>query len=355
MGYSERLVKFGRKNFRPEGWFWLMQSSDLAPGQAKALSFAGRDLALYRSEAGQVRALDAFCPHMGAHLGDGIVEGESLRCLFHNWKFSSGGKCVEIPCQKMVAGVPALTSYQVTDRYGLIWLWTGAPGAASELPVPPELRQLEIESSLGTPFAKNCHPNVVMINAIDAHHFNTVHKLLVDLKMKPEIQDERSIRFHNINRVVEKTWFTRFISRFYAGALTYDMTYWYGHTGTVTLGPDFLHFYIMFALRPTSDGATEGQTILLTKKRPGFFGAIINRILLAATKIVGNYFAKGDTVIFSKIKFDLRTPIAADQPILEFASHYEKQRPAFIFESPQTETPSVLSRHSEGPTREVVP
>jgi hypothetical protein len=170
-----------------------------------------------------------------------------------------------------------------------------------------------------------------MINAIDAHHFNTVHKLVVDLQMKTEVQDSRSIRFHNVNRVDQKTWFTRLISRFYAGALTYDMTYWYGHTGTVTLGPDFLHFYIMFALRPTIDGLTEGQTILLTKRRPGLVGAILNRILLAATKLVGNYFAKGDTVIFSKIRFNLRTPVAADQPILEFADHYEKQNPATIF------------------------
>jgi hypothetical protein len=85
-------------------------------------------------------------------------------------------------------------------------------------------------------------------------------------------------------------------------------------------------------LRPTMDGTTEGQTVLLTKRRTGFFGALTNRILLAATKVVGNYFAKGDTVIFSKIKFNLRTPVSADQPILEFASHYEKQRAAFIFE-----------------------
>jgi phenylpropionate dioxygenase-like ring-hydroxylating dioxygenase large terminal subunit len=342
MSYQERLGKFGVKDFRPEGWFWLMPSNELRAGQAKAVTFAGRDFAVFRTASGKVQALDAYCPHMGAHLGDGIVEGESLRCLFHNWKFAASGKCVEIPCQKTVAGVPPVARFEVLDRHGLIWLWTGAAGTQDALPVPPELKGVDVATSLGTPFVKNCHPNVVMINAIDAHHFNTVHKLVVNLKMQAEVQDARSIRFRNVNRVDEKSWFTRFISKFYAGALTYDMTYWYGHTGTVTLGPDFLHCYIMFTLRPTFDGHTEGQTVLFTRRRAGFAGAVVNRVLLAATRVVGNYFAKGDTVIFSKIKFNLRTPIAADQPILEFANHYEKQRAATIFED--SEGPIASSR-----------
>lgn len=312
------------RGFLPEGWFWLMPSIELRKGRARAAAFAGRDLALYRGNDGKVRALDAYCPHMGAHLGDGIVEGDSLRCLFHNWKFSESGKCTDIPCQKSVAGVPRLRHYQVADRHGLIWIWTGL-GEAPEIPVPPELENVETVAALGTPFLKNCHPNVVMINAIDAHHFNTVHSLVVDLKMQPTPIDQRSIRFHNVNRVHEKSWFTRFIAKFYSGSLTYDMTYWYGHTGTVTLGPDFLHFYIMFSLRPAADGSTEGQTVLLTKRRSGVFGRLVNAALLRATKIVGNYFARGDTIIFSKIQFNLRTPVAADQPILEFIRHYEQQ------------------------------
>lgn len=338
MGFSDRLTKFGNKTFLPEGWFWVMQSHELKVGAAKSASFFGRDLAVFRGQDGKVRGLDAYCPHMGAHLGDGIVEENSLRCLFHNWKFSEDGRCVDIPCQKSLSGIPKIRHYRMEDRFGLIWIWMGDESVRIPIPRPPELAEVDVDTSLGNPFSKNCHPNVVMINAIDAQHFNTVHKLVVDLKMQPEVQDRHAIRFHNVNHVSVRSWLTKFIDKFYAGALTYDMTYWYGHTGTVTLGPDFLHFYIMFALRPTVDGLTEGQTVLFTKKRHGFFGTIFNRVLLAATKQVGNYFAKGDTIIFSKIRFNFQTPLAVDQSIVEFAKHYESQNSATATVAPFVES-----------------
>lgn len=34
---------------------------------------------------------------------------------------------------------------------------------------------------MGSCFQKNCHPNVVTIDAIDAQHFNTVHNLPLDV------------------------------------------------------------------------------------------------------------------------------------------------------------------------------
>ena len=104
------------------------------------------------------------------------------------------------------------------------------------------------------------------------------------------------------------------------------MTYWCGHTRSVMVSSDFLHFYIIFALRPTLDGKTEGQTILVTKQRKGMFGAIVNPILLFARKLVGDYFAKGDTIIFSRINFKFRTPIRADKAIIDFVEHYEDQQ-----------------------------
>ena len=207
----------------------------------------------------------------------------------------------------------------------MIWVWTG-PEPRHALPCPPDLEGQEVAAALGGRFEKNCHPNVVMINAIDAHHFNSVHRLPVRLVMEPEEMGQHNIRFSNTTRVPDRTWWQRAIGRFYAGALTYAMSYWWGSNGTVTLGPDFLHFYILFALRPTPEGRTQGQTILLTRKREGALGGVLNAVLLFATKLVGDYFAEGDTRIFRTIRFDLKTPIAADSAIVRFIGHLEKQK-----------------------------
>lgn len=308
-----------------EGWYWAMRSGEIKRGQAKPLSFLGRELVIYRGEDGKVRALDAYCPHMGAHLAEGRVEGTSIRCLFHYWKYDQKGQCVEIPCQALCDFVPQINSWAVEEGYGLVWLWAGRT-PNQPLPFVPELEHSEWDYKLANRFVKPCHPNVMMINAIDAQHFNSVHNLPVDLNLEPTEINENCIMFRNTTAIPRTKPITRFLSRFYNDALTYILCYWFASTGTVTVGPDFLHFHIIFALRPTRDGKSEGQTILVTRKRHGIIGKLFNQIVLLLTWVVGAYFARGDTRIFKTIKFDFRTPIKADLPIIRFIQHAERQK-----------------------------
>ena len=55
----------------PRGWFVIQFSDELPPGAVKPLKYFGKDLVLFRTESGEPTILDAFCPHMGAHLGHG--------------------------------------------------------------------------------------------------------------------------------------------------------------------------------------------------------------------------------------------------------------------------------------------
>jgi len=331
MAYFEKIRQFGNNGFLPEGWYWLTRSDSIKIGKAYPAKFLNTELVLYRGEDEKVRAFDAHCPHMGAHLCDGFVEKNSIRCPFHFWKYDDQGNCIEIPAQKDTSKIPQLKPHKVKELYGLVWIWTGPADDEEEIPVIPELSEIPIDYKLGSHFIKNCHPNVVMINAIDIQHFKSVHQLTVDLEMKVTPLSKRCIQFSNVTPVPEKNQILKFAKRFYKKSLTYEMTYWWGHTGSVMVGPDFLHFYIIFALRPTIDGKTEGQTILVTKKRSGFMGLFINQILLFATKLVGDYFAKGDTVIFSRINFKYQTPIKADKAIIDFVEHYEKQNLGFKY------------------------
>jgi cholesterol 7-dehydrogenase len=41
-------------------------------------------LVLFRTESGEAKVLDAYCPHMGADLGVGSkVVGDCIECPFH--------------------------------------------------------------------------------------------------------------------------------------------------------------------------------------------------------------------------------------------------------------------------------
>ncbi len=306
-----------------EGWYWALPSHELAVGKVKPVTLLGRNLAIYRSDVGTVVAVDAYCPHMGAHLAEGTVEGDALRCFFHNWKFDAQGTCVDIPSLGKALPVQIKT-WPVAEKYGMIWVWTGET-PRHPLPFVPELEQDGCDSVLGSRFVKNCHPNVLMINAIDAHHFNTVHNLPVKIVFEKRDLNENATTFSNTTKGDDDFWFAKLIRPFYQHAITYSMCYWYGSTGTVTLGPDCLHFHIMFSLRLVEDGKAEGQTILITKQRSGLWGWSYNRILLWLTQQVGNYFAKGDTQVFQTIRFDLKTPIHADRSILQFIHHVDQQ------------------------------
>ena len=79
----------------PNGWFAVEWSRELREGDVKPLHYFGEELVLFRTRSGQARVLDAFCAHLGAHLGHGgRVMGETLRCPFHGWQYDgASGRC----------------------------------------------------------------------------------------------------------------------------------------------------------------------------------------------------------------------------------------------------------------------
>ena len=315
---------FNRNDRAVIGWYWALASREIRRGEVKPARVLGRDLVVWRGEDGVAQAADAYCPHMGAHLAEGRVDGNALRCFFHDWKFARDGGCIEVPCLPRPPRARVRT-WPTAERYGLVWVWTGAEGEPpGELPYVPELQDAECDALLGNRFVKNCHPNVVLINAIDEHHFNSVHDLPVDLHMETRRVSRTVQTFSNATTPPDSR-FGRVLRRFYRGPLTYSMAYHYGSSGTVTLGPDALHFHIMFALRMIDGGRTEGQTVLITRKRSGLRGRAVDRVLLRLTEVVGNYFAKGDTQVFQTMKFDFQTPTRADHAIIDFIQHVEAQ------------------------------
>lgn len=332
---------FNRNDRAVIGWYWALASGELGRGEVAAARVLGRDLVVYRGEDGVAQAMDAYCPHMGAHLAEGRVDGNALRCFFHDWKFARDGGCVEVPCLPKPPRA-RVKAWPTAERYGLVWVWTGAEDAVGELPYVPELRDTECDALLGNRFVKNCHPNVVLINAIDEHHFNSVHDLPVDLRMETR-RVSRTVQTYSNATVPPDSAFGRLLRRFYRGPLTYSMAYHYGSSGTVTLGPDALHFHIMFALRMIDGGRTEGQTVLITRRRSGVSGRAANRVLLRLTEVVGNYFAKGDTQVFQTMKFDFQTPTRADHAIIDFIQHVEAQ-PAMAWGSWEAQGDSELGR-----------
>jgi nitrite reductase (NADH) small subunit len=67
-------------------WHILSPASRIRVGGVLAFTVAGRLLAVGRTATGYF-ALDGICPHAGASLGEGEVEGECVICPVHGYAY----------------------------------------------------------------------------------------------------------------------------------------------------------------------------------------------------------------------------------------------------------------------------
>jgi len=67
-------------------WIELAHVSDLRSGCGKVIFRSGKQIALFRVND-QFYALDDACPHAGASLAAGRIEGRFVRCRGHGLKF----------------------------------------------------------------------------------------------------------------------------------------------------------------------------------------------------------------------------------------------------------------------------
>jgi nitrite reductase/ring-hydroxylating ferredoxin subunit len=64
----------------------IAKTGDIPDGEGRAYAVNGRMVAIFNTE-GNFRAIDDFCPHMGASLASGYMENGVVACPWHAWRF----------------------------------------------------------------------------------------------------------------------------------------------------------------------------------------------------------------------------------------------------------------------------
>ncbi len=163
----------------PMGWFSVSRSHELLVGEVKQVQAFDRELALYRTRSGVAVLQDAFCPHLGAHLGiEGRVVGESIRCPFHGWRFGSDGKCNEIPYCEEIPERAHIRTWNTQEKNGEIYIWYHPENTAPqwELPELAELGDPNWTDPRYTEFLVPAHVQDIAENSCDPVHFQYVHR-----------------------------------------------------------------------------------------------------------------------------------------------------------------------------------
>lgn len=74
----------------------VAHTSELSPGQTKAVQVKGRTIALF-NVGGTYYAIDETCPHAGGPLSEGRVEGTTVTCPWHGAQFDLSSGAVLSP------------------------------------------------------------------------------------------------------------------------------------------------------------------------------------------------------------------------------------------------------------------
>lgn len=177
---NERLTQVGpgtpMGNLLRRYWHPIAAATELDAEPVLAVRLLGENLALYRSEAGQLGLMAERCPHRGASLAYGIPEENGLRCPYHGWLFSPEGRCLEMPAEPSSSTFHhriRIPAYPAQELGGLIWAYLG-PQPAPLLPRYDFLVRKDIDREIGVTRLP-CNWLQVMENSLDPVHTEYLH------------------------------------------------------------------------------------------------------------------------------------------------------------------------------------
>jgi nitrite reductase/ring-hydroxylating ferredoxin subunit len=259
----------------PDGWFRLCYSEELAKGEVKPIKALGKELVAFRTEAGVASVLDAYCPHLGAHLGHGgKVKGEHLECPFHAWQLDVRGDVVEIPYASKVPPRAKTPCHVVQEHSGLILLWHHHRGEPPTFEVPKISEYYDEKYTAYRDFRLRLktHIQETAENGVDTAHLHVVHEV-IDPVASAEIKGERM----NVHVDMKAKMMGN------AGVIpgTIDMEYYgLGVTAArVNVGP--VKYIFLTTVTPIDDEYLDARFIVSMKKKggPEVTELILKRIL----------------------------------------------------------------------------
>ncbi|PYN23785.1 MAG: (2Fe-2S)-binding protein [Candidatus Rokuibacteriota bacterium] len=120
-------------------WIPALMSSELPErdGAPVRVRLLGENLIAFRVTSGKIGLIQNHCPHRGASLFFGRNEEEGLRCVYHGWKYSCEGHCVDMPNEPEESNFKSkihATAYPCVERNDIIWTYMGPRQTPPPLP-----------------------------------------------------------------------------------------------------------------------------------------------------------------------------------------------------------------------------
>jgi 3-ketosteroid 9alpha-monooxygenase subunit A len=172
-------------SMKPTGWFQVAWSDEIKAGDVHRMKYFDRELIAWRAQSGQLTVMDAYCEHLGAHLGyGGHVEGEVLQCPFHGWQWNRDGRNVCIPYQDRPNRGRRIRTFPVVERNESVYIWHDVDARDPFFDPPDVFAGFDDHRSVADYYPQmrfyretlEMHPQYVLENGVDFAHFKFVHQ-----------------------------------------------------------------------------------------------------------------------------------------------------------------------------------
>jgi phenylpropionate dioxygenase-like ring-hydroxylating dioxygenase large terminal subunit len=158
-------------------WYLVLPSPEVT-NRPVAVKRLDRNLVLWRDAAGQINAVEDYCPHRGAPLSLGYVCDGRITCAYHGLQLDGNGVIMATPPTPAspFVGKPAIRAYPCREFAGGIWAYfADDPGRAAPEPVFPEEISSEAWSSFLFTTTWKCNWQVALDNRVDPIHGSYLH------------------------------------------------------------------------------------------------------------------------------------------------------------------------------------
>lgn len=329
---------FNNDKVLTKGWYPVCASSELKKGEAKSFKFLNQRVVVFRTKSSQLKGIDAFCPHLGADLGNGRVVDENIQCYFHQWEFDGEGSLKKIPCKKQLDDSFSSVknnSYPVQELYGHVWIFSDS-AKSHDVIRPTVLEDQEVSAIFLKEITLFAHHHVMMANGVDLQHFATVHALDIKFDYDVSESDDGTFVWKLKGKIPKTTIKGKLATMLLGDDFEYHVKFAGGSLITISygvnakiLGFNFPALNVLWGCLPQLNGISKVRIFFVTKKRTGLIGKLKNFSLYFLTFFLLMMLRDEDIEAFPNMRFNTHRLIDADQSLARFIQMINKSERSY--------------------------
>jgi vanillate O-demethylase monooxygenase subunit len=158
-----------------EAWYVAAWGEEVTRKPLRRI-FLEEPVVLYRKQDGAPVAMSDRCVHRAYPLSRGTIEGDSIVCGYHGFKFGGDGVCTWVPGQDNVPKSARVKTYPLVESGPYIWIWMGDPADADPNRIPDHHTTYDGEWSLIKDMRTIRARHALLIdNLMDLSHETFIH------------------------------------------------------------------------------------------------------------------------------------------------------------------------------------